>query len=207
MKWAPRDTAHQLQRLTRYSSMVQFSKYGLIGVAALLVLMVFLVPVLHNGESGARLVFTNVESGNFIKPRMNNPRLQGLDKNDQPYTITAKMAERQENGEVMLTKLQADVEMSSGAWLAILADKGMFNSDKNTLQLSGMVQVFHNAGYDMRTTSVFLDLDTSSAKGNSRVNGQGPLGTIEASGFTVEDGGQNIRFAPDVTVTLQPKRN
>jgi lipopolysaccharide export system protein LptC len=184
---------------------VQASKYGLISIAALLVLMVFLVPVLHDEDSGARLVFTNVESGEFITPRMSNPRLQGMDKSDQPYTVSAKMAERQEDGRVLLTDIEADLTLSSGAWVAFLANTGLFDPDKNTLLLPEQVQLFHNAGYDMRTRNVFLDLNTSQAKGDEQIEGQGPLGTIRASGFRVDNAAGRIRFVPDVKVTLYPK--
>lgn len=205
MKWTPRDTAQQLQRLTRHSSMVTVSKYGLTVVAALLVFFVFLVPVLHEGDSGARLVFTNVESGEFITPRMSNPRLQGTDKSDQPYTVSAKMAERQEDGRVLLMEIEADIALSNGSWVAFLADTGMFDPEANTLVLPEQVQVFHNAGYDMRTRNVFLNLNTSEAKSEEQIDGQGPLGTISAKGFEVDSGMSHIRFAPQVKVTLYPK--
>lgn len=205
MKWTPRDTAQQLQRLTRHTWFVLISKYGLIALASVLVLMVFLVPLLHDGESGARLVFTNVESGDFMKPRMSNPRLQGLDKNDRPYTVTATMAEQQEDGKVLLTNIQADMTLSNGSWLAFMGNTGMLDTEANTLLLPEDVQVFHNTGYDMRTRHVFLNLDTSEAVGDQRIEGQGPLGTLTASGFKVDSGANNLRFTPDVTVTLYPQ--
>lgn len=206
MKWTPRDTAQQLQRLTRHSSIVQISKFALISVAVLLVLLVFLVPVVHEGDSGTRLVFTNVESGEFITPRMSNPRLQGTDNSDQPYTVSAKMAERQEDGRVLLTSIEADISLENGAWVAFLADTGMFDPEANTLLLPEEVQVFHNSGYDMRTRNVFVNLETSEAKGEQPIDGQGPLGTIRASGFQVDTGATHIRFAPNVKVTLYPKK-
>lgn len=207
MKWTPRDTAQQLQRLTRHTSMVQAGKYALIGVALLLVFMVFLVPVLHDDDTGARLVFTNVETGVATSPRMSNPRLQGLDKNEQPYTVTADMAEQQENGKVLLTKLQADLALSNGSWLAFIADTGIYDSDSNILILPQSVQVFHNTGYDMRTSNVTLNLKTSEASSDEQVDGQGPLGKLNAAGFRVDSGANNILFTPRVTVTLYPKGN
>lgn len=206
MKWTPRDTAQQLQRLTRHTSIVLVSKFSLVGLAALLILMVFLVPVLHEDDTGARLVFTNVESGEFITPRMSKPRLRGVDKNNRPYTILAEMAERQDNGQVLLTRIEADITLASGTWIALLADQGMLDTEANTLLLSGNVQMFHDEGYDMRTNSVLLSLDSSEAVGNERIEGQGPMGTLSASGFKVLSDQQHIVFSPDVKVKLIPKR-
>lgn len=206
MKWTPRDTAQQLQRLTRHTSMVQASKYALIGVAALLILMVFLVPVLHDDDSGARLVFTNVEeTGGLVAPRMNQPHLQGLDKNNQPYTVTADMAEQMDDGTVRLTNIQADITLNNGTWLAFHGRTGIFDAEADTLLLPESVQVFHDAGYDMRSTHVLLDLGAATASGDRKVDGQGPLGRISASGFRVDSEAGTIRFAPDVTVTLYPR--
>ncbi|MCH2547566.1 MAG: LPS export ABC transporter periplasmic protein LptC [Alphaproteobacteria bacterium] len=206
MKWTPRDTAHQLQRLTRHSSIVQTSKYALIGVAALLILMVFLVPVLHENDSGARLVFTNAETGEFITPRMSKPRLQGMDKNNRPYTVTAQMAERQSDGRIKLSDIEADIALSGGSWLAFIGDEGMFDAEANTLLLPKKVQVFHNSGYEMRTSNVFINLETTNATGNQQVDGQGPLGTISAAGFSVDNSAGQIKFTPKVKVTLIPQR-
>lgn len=202
MKWTPKDTAHQLQRLARYTSIVNVSKYSLIGVAALLLIMVFLVPVLHGDDSGARLVFTNMESGNFIKPRMSNPHFQGMNKDGQPYTVTAEMAERQKNGEILLTALEADMTLSNGSWLAFNGKTGIFDAEANTLFLPEEVEIYHDAGYDMRTTRVIIDLDGAKARGDQLVKGQGPLGRLEASGFAVDNEAGRIIFAPDVTVIL-----
>lgn len=205
MKWTPKDTAHQLQRLARYTSIVNVSKYSLIGVAALLLIMVFLVPVLHGDDSGARLVFTNMESGDFIKPRMSNPRFQGLNKDGQPYTVSAKMAERQKDGKVLLTSLDAEMTLTNGSWLAFTGKTGIFDPEANTLFLPEDVSVYHDAGYDMYTTHVIMDLDGAKARGDQQVSGQGPLGRIEASGFAVDNEAGRIIFAPDVTVILYTK--
>lgn len=205
MKWTPKDTAHQLQRLARYTSIVYVSKYSLIGVAALLLIMVFLVPALHSDDSGARLVFTNMESGDFIKPRMSNPRFQGLNKNGQPYTVSAKMAERQEDGKVLLTSLDAEMTLTNGSWLAFTGKTGVFDPEANTLFLPEDVSVYHDAGYDMYTTHVIMDLDGAKARGDQEVNGQGPLGRINAAGFAVDNDAGRIIFTPDVTVILYAK--
>lgn len=207
MKWTPRDTAHQLQRLTRHTSFVTVAKYAFVGLAGALVLMVFLVPVLHDDDTGARLVFTSMETGDTGKPRMNNPRFQGVDKNGRPYNINARMAEQQEDERILLTNIEADMTLQNGSWLAFNGKTGMFDTEANTLKLPENVEIFHDAGYDMRTTNVFLDLDTANAIGEAHVEGQGPLGTIKAEGFRVDSAAGRIIFSPSVTVTLYPGSN
>lgn len=205
MKWTPRDTAQQLQRLTRYTSIVVASKYSLIALAAFLVLMVFVIPVLKEDDGGARLVFTNVEVGDKLEPRMTNPRFQGMDKQGRPYNINAKVAEQQDDGKVELTAIEADMTLANGSWLAFNGKTGIFDPEANTLFLPENVEVFHDAGYDMRTTHVFMDLDSADVRGDKHVEGQGPLGRLEAEGFHVDSEAGYIRFTPDVSVTLYPK--
>lgn len=205
MKWTPRDTAQQLQRLARYTSIVRVSKYSLIVVAGLLLVLVFIVPVLHKDETGARLVFTNVEVGDAGEPRMTNPRFYGIDKQGRPYNINAKVAQRHPDGKVLLTTIEADITLANGSWLAFNGRTGIFDPEANTLFLPNDVEVYHDAGYDMRTTRVIIDLDAAKARGDQRVKGQGPLGRIDAAGFAVDNEAGRILFTPDVTVTLYAK--
>lgn len=205
MKWTPRDTAQQLQRLTRYTSIVTVSKYSLIAVAALLLLMVFIVPLLHDDDTGARLVFTDVEVTEAREPRMTNPRFQGVDANGRPYNVNARMAEQQEDGTVLLTSIEADMTLANGSWLAFNGETGIFDPEADTLKLPQNVEIYHDTGYDVRTSDVFLDLGRSQAHGERRVEGQGPLGTLTASGFRVDSKAGRIVFSPDVTVVLHPK--
>lgn len=204
MKWTPRDTAQQLQRLTRYTSIVQFSKYALIGIAVLLLLLVFLIPVLHDDDTGARLVFTNIEDGEAVEPRMNKPRFQGMDKEGRPYNINAESATQQDDGTVLLKDIEADMTLANGSWLAFNGKTGIFNTEANTLFLPDNVEVFHDAGYDLRTSRVHIDLNAATARGEQHVEGQGPLGTLEANGLLVDNEAGYIRFAPAVTVVLHP---
>lgn len=204
-KWTPRDTALQLQRLARYTFFVGISKYTLVGLAILLVSLVFIVPAFHDETGGARIVFTNIQSGEAGKPVMSKPNFQGMDAKNQPYSVTADVAEQQDDGTVLLKQMQADISLSNGTWLAFMADIGVFNPDKNTLLLPEKVNVFYDAGYEMRASEVFIDLKKATATSTKPVEGQGMLGTLNADGFSVDNERQYIIFQPKARVKLYTK--
>ncbi len=202
--WTPKDTAQQLQKLARRTKAVAYGKYALMSLAGILVLVVFIVPALHDDSGGARIVFTNIQEGETGQPEMTKPRFQGLDSNDQPYEISASVAKQQDETTVWLDDLQASLTMSSNDWLMLLTDEGLFNRQKNTLHLPGQVQGFYGDGYEMRSSNVWVNVKQSTAQGEQDVSMQGPLGTLKADGFKIESSKQRILFAPNVKVTLYP---
>lgn len=206
--WTPRDTAHQLQRITRHTSLVAMSKYGLIALAVILIIFVFIIPALHDSDDGARLVFTNIEvSTETAKPRMMTPRYQGMDEELQPYNISAEYAERQDDGRILLHKIDADITLKSKAWVAVIADEGVFDSVKKTMDFPSKINIFHNDGYEMRTTVVHVNLENSTASGQQPVEIQGSIGTLKADGFNIDTVKKTMYFAPNVKVRIHPHAN
>lgn len=205
-KWTPRDTAQQLQRLARHTAMVGVSKYLLVGGAIILVALVFLLPALH--KQNANLIpLSAIPEGEAEQPRMKNPQFQSVDRKNQPFRVTADMAEQQEDGRVRLKNLQADISLSDGSWLAFIASVGFYHPEHNTLELPEEVQLFHNVGYELRTRSVFVSLKEGVAYGYQPVEGQGPAGTLKSEGFHLDNGKGRLMFMPNVTVVLQPDAN
>lgn len=202
--WTPRDTAVQLGRLTRYSSFVSISKYGLFALALVLVGVVFIIPALHDSENGARLVFTNIQVGESMKPRMMAPKLQGMDENQQPYRLNAEYADRLPDGKIFLHKIDADITLTKGEWIAVLADEGIYDAEGKTLNLLKNFNVFHDAGYEMRASETILDLGKSTASSRKKVEIQGGFGVLKADGFDVYSAEKRAVFAPNVSMRLYP---
>ena len=202
--WTPRDTATQLQNLARRTTAVTRGKYALVLLAFVLVVAVFAIPAFQDDTGGARIVFSNIQEGEGGKPVMSNPRYEGVDARKQPYVVSAKTAEQQPDGRVLLMGIEADITLANGAWFAFQAERGFYNPDKQKLDLAGKVQAFYE-GYDMETSKLVIDLKAAEAQTTAQVNAQGPLGTLQAQGFRINQAQQYIQFTPDVTVKLRTK--
>lgn len=206
--WTPRDTAVQQRRVTRHSTFVTASKYGLFLLAVVLVGIVFIFPALHDSDEGARLVFTNIQTGESPKPRMLSPIFQGTGgKNQKPYRLDAEYADRLKDGSIFLHKINADITMDNGDWVAIKADEGIYNTELKTLLLPKNVQVFHQSGYEMRTQDVRVDLNASQVTGEQLIEMQSESGILKAVGFQIDGNRKTILFSSRVKVRLYLQKN
>ncbi len=119
------------------------------------------------------------------KNELLNPRFESTDEKKQPYTITARRALQGETNEdlILLDEPLADILLNSGNWVALEARQGAFRQDNQRLLLKGNVRLFHDRGYQMETAQLQLDLEKNTAWSEEAVYGQGPAGTLEASGL------------------------
>ena len=125
--------------------------------------------------------------------QMTSPRIAGIDAHNRPYSIVGESA-RQRIGwgeRVVFNAPQAEMTLSNGAWLALMAEHGEIDRGQGQLVLSGAVSLFRDDGYAFVTEEVHVDLERTLAWGDYPVEAFGPAGEIEADGFRL-DGERNI---------------
>ncbi|MGE3769852.1 MAG: LPS export ABC transporter periplasmic protein LptC [Bdellovibrionales bacterium] len=123
---------------------------------------------------------------------------QGVNKQGQPFAVTAAKAVRDigaENPTVTLTEPQADFTTKEGAFLAMTADQGIYREKQNALNLQGNVEIFHDNGSTFSSPQLAVDFTQNRAWTDTPVNVHGPFGTIDAEqGMIVEEGGKKVIF-------------
>lgn len=195
------------RRHHRYSRFVNLMKVALPLVAVLLVSAVALWPQLRDlGEDGFSISFADLGREVGLTQRLVNARYYGTDSDDQPYTITADMAEETEPGssQLRLDNPKADITLNDGAWLMLDADAGLYRQADGVLDLSGAVNLFHDQGYEIHTTAATIDVQAGKAHGDQPIRGQGPFGELEAEGFRLTDTGKRIEFTGKARLLLRP---
>ncbi len=126
--------------------------------------------------------------------RMLAPRMIGRDSKEQPYTVTAEQATQAagSSDETDLVKPKGDMQLDSGAWVALTADTGKYNKQSQLLHLEGNVNLFHDSGYELQTLRADVDLDKGNAQGDDPVVGQGPDSELQGEGFRLYNKGAKI---------------
>ncbi len=172
----------------------------------MLVLLVVLVaiPIIGRENADMRVVFSSIEEKEASLPVMTKPRFQGVDDKDQPYLVTATKATQQEDETILLDNVAADLTTKDKAWLALIAQKGILDLQNDTLQLMGSVQLFHDAGHQMSTEIVNINLNNLSAKGNMPIVIQGEFGRVTSNQFAIKDRGDRMIFKDNVEMLLLP---
>ena len=144
-----------------------------------------------------------------------NPRLVGTDSDNQPFSVTADLAKNvsftadvdkfwQEAKPIELEMPKADITLKDGSWLVLTAETGTLQPAKKFLDLAGKVNLFHDSGYEFRTTEAEIDLEQGAASGDAPIEGQGPFGHLQAEGFRLVDKGRNILFTGKAKLIIYP---
>lgn len=194
------------RRRSRYSRFVRLSRILLPALGAGLILLVLVWSQLTGVGGDSRIGYSGIIRDDVDALRMVSPRFTGVDGEGKPFRVEADEATQPavDSPEVTLKVIRADMTASDGTWLAIRAKSGTFNRDDERLELEGQVEVIAETGYAMQTEHVAADLDSGTIRGDHAVVAHGPVGTIDAAGFTVRREHETITFDGPVRVTGYP---
>jgi lipopolysaccharide export system protein LptC len=123
-------------------------------------------------------------------------RFTGFDKNDQPFSISARSAVQDENdaSKVRLQSVDAEVRHKSGQQIAIKSNEAVYDSNSKTIDLQGDVRISSTGGFDARMAKARVDIDRHRLRSEVPVKVVHPRGLIQANGMEIEDDGARILF-------------
>lgn len=197
--------APQTGPFARYSRFVGIMKVLLPSLAALLLGLVVVWPKLALDDKRFQIGFAKLSSKEVETLAMKNARYFGLDESNRPFAVTSDLA-IQEPGNpdlIHLSAPKADFISTSGANIVVDAAVGLYHQASKTLDLSGGVNLFHDAGDELHTPTATVDLAHNSARGVDPVEGYGPQGRIESIGFELAGMGKDITFTGKAHLTLR----
>ncbi len=187
-----------------YTHFVHLSKFTLsIMIIVLLVFMV-VIPLLRDEQDGVRVAFESVDSEEDLSPVMVSPRFQGVDDHNQPYLVTADTARQIDEKTIILDNVKADISTKNKSWLFLQAQQGTMKMMEEFLFLQGDVQIYHNAGHEMHTEQIRVNLNNLNTFGETPVQIQGTFGHVKADSFTLLDKGNRMLFNNNVYMLLLP---
>lgn len=175
-------------------------------VAALgLLAAIALWPEFETAQERGRVAFRRVAEVRPDALHIVNPRYQGLDEQNRPYTVTADVAVQAGDQDIVnLTTPRADLLLSDGGWVYLEARGGRYDKPRNWLDLAGNVTIHHDDGTQFVTERAALDIAAGNGEGKDPVAAQGPFGTLTATdGFNLYDRGQVVLFHGRSRVVLE----
>ncbi len=205
-EFGPRQRRRRLPGLAGYSRYVVFMKFLLPATALTLIAAIVIWPQVQVNDNRFSIGLSDVQLTARENPSMVNARFVGSDKKSQPFSITADLAKNLllGNSKIELEMPKADITAKDGTWMVLTANTGIYNQSGKTLSLEGSVNLFHDSGYEFKTTSANIDLNGGVAKSDVPVMGQGPFGQLVAEGFRIENKGKSIYFTGKAKLVLHP---
>tara|TARA_B100001167_G_C16730869_1_gene285898 strand:- start:426 stop:1043 length:618 start_codon:yes stop_codon:yes gene_type:complete len=130
---------------------------------------------------------------NIKKPILENQgktqkySFQGIDEFNQPFFLQAKKYQKIINNEnkLLFEKPNAEINLRKGKWLTMIANKGIFDVEKQTLELMGDVLFLHSDGQQIDTNNAVIDLKKAMIYGNKKIFGKNETINFSSEGFKV----------------------
>jgi lipopolysaccharide export system protein LptC len=127
---------------------------------------------------------------------------------DRPFSVTAMSATETTGNKdiIQLEEPQAQIELSDVTWIAVTAERGVYNRKLDHVDLDGAVTVYHDNGMTFVTEKAAMDLSTNSASGTAPVTGSDEFKQISSSdGFEMLDDGATVLFKGRSQLKILPK--
>jgi lipopolysaccharide export system protein LptC len=190
----PRATHQNISGLKARTRKIDRFKYGLPAIALLILLTLILWPHFQRWHYDTLPRLEDITSVVQKNNTATYPAYKGVDKNNQPYTISAEQGREISADEIELSLPAMEIILKSGSKVTLSASSGTFNKAKNNIHLLGNVVLTHSGGYSLETSQAWLDLEQGKAFTNDPVWGNGPLGTIQAKEFYLDEKNDMISF-------------
>lgn len=191
--------------LARRRFIVTALKRALPAAALAVLALIVLWPELSGVDDRVRFAYRKPDTAVTDSARLVAPRYAGRDERGRPYELAAETAEQPSGSQtVTLAKPVGDITLEDGAWVALQAETGWYQREQALLDLAGEVTLFHDAGYEIRTARARIDLTAGRAEGHEPVAAQGPPGTLDGTGFRLEERGAVVIFTGPARMVLVP---
>lgn len=129
--------------------------------------------------------------------RMTNPRFYGQDARGQSFVLGAAEAiqDRRDASRVRLIRPTLRLNATGRRATEITALNGLYDESADRILLTDQVVVLDSgAGFRFDTGQALIDTDSGVISGQSRIQGRGPMGTIDASSYAIYDQGARLVF-------------
>ena len=174
----------------------RFVRWGLLALAAMVVLIVIVWPELK--PSTTRIQVSNAVTTATVNSNRDaavDAHFTGTDRYGRPFTVSAPQVDSTGDGYdggMIQTKPVSDKTMSDGRKVHLTADRGVYNSATKVVDLYGNVVFIDDNGYRVESSTATIKLDEGLVTGAEPVVGYAPFGRVDGVGFRIINSGENV---------------
>jgi lipopolysaccharide export system protein LptC len=151
---------------------------------------------------------TDAKVNSNAEIRMLNPNFQGSTEAGKPFLISAASAVRDnfDPNKVTLDRPVLNLGVGTPEWTKVAAASGVYREDSRMLDLRGQVTLDDYKGNHLNTEHALVDTAKNNVDGETRISGRGPLGSIDASSYSLRDGGAYLLFQGRVKSVIEQNK-
>lgn len=162
-----------------YSRLVAWLKVLLPLMALMLLSTLFLLS--RNIDPVATLPFADTEIDERLRgQQITGPFFSGVTKAGDLVTVSAGTMATRSGLNNEAKDLSAQIKLSEGAHITLMAERGQFDMVKNLSSLDGNVVITTSDGYRVTSDMLMADFDDLTFESPGAVAGTGPFGTFDA---------------------------
>jgi lipopolysaccharide export system protein LptC len=137
--------------------------------------------------------------------RLVNAKLVGRVKDGRGFVIGAKQAIRDEHDYQAISLMEPVLLIGGGLAneAQMSARIGSYNERDKLLRLRGDVRIVDGKGHSFASQEAVIDMRTGAVVGQSQVQGDGPLGQLNAKSYSVQDKGDRLVFKGGVHARIE----
>lgn len=136
--------------------------------------------------------------------RLLNARFVGRVKDGRGFTLGARQAIRDDKDYQSVALIEPAMVVGQGEGQARMSARvGNFNERDKLLRLRGDVRIDDGKGLRFTSQEAIIDTTTGEVLGHSQVQGDGPLGQLNAKSYSVEDKGDRLVFRGGVRARVE----
>lgn len=194
--------AEARRKSVRHSRYVRLLKIAIPGIGVLIVAGMAAMIAVSSYLSSLGLGTISLTSDGLV---MDRPELSGHD-GDRSYRVTATRAiQRISDPRVFeLESIVAELHLDKKQNISITAKAGTYQSQDESLELTGGIDVATNEGQSARFEELFIDLKKGSLATDSAVSITTAHGTLKATRMRFNKADGTLQFTDGISMTLQP---
>lgn len=193
-------------RAKQHSRRVNLLKVALpLAAAAIAIGFVAYSYVVTPGSVSINVAESAISNGRLV---MASPKLEGFTQDNRPYSMSATRAFQDLNdmGLIELEQISARLPFDGDNIAVLTAPGGLYNRDRNTLDLKGDLEIKTQDGMSARLKSAFVDIATGSVQTDQPVDIQMKGTSVQADSLRVEQNGKILVFDKRVRMVVDPSR-
>jgi lipopolysaccharide export system protein LptC len=131
-------------------------------------------------------------------------RFTGFDREQRPFSVTAKNAVQDENdaSKVRLVEVAAEMKRKSGQDVSISSQRALYDADSKTIALQGQVTITSADGFVAKMDKAQVNIEKHWLRSETPVEVVYANGVIRSNGMEIVDDGARILFFNRVKATF-----